>query len=289
MTIRYVNHFLDAASNLLYRAEQAIYTEYGLLDPNLVKTEEEKVKLEKMFHLQMVDLENGEVPPDTRQNDKGGWTTKKSFEGLVRRLLHAMMTGDTFTVVMAGHSAAAGHGNHFKQSYMMAFHHMMKPIFDRLGVTLITRNIAYGGLGTLQSGLGAQSIFGDDIDMIIWDSGMTEKEKRAVDLLYRQTILGSKRVPFLWGDHVEVLKMLHHEIGADVGQFGRGLSGVIETIDENQVKDLPWAIQFLKCEEQSKALCQNPENNYRTQCWIDRDDVVPSTKQDKVVSGRATW
>lgn len=289
MTIRYVNHFLDAASNLLYRAVQAIYTEYGLVDPNLVKTEEEKVKLEKMFHLQMVDLENGEVPPDAKQNHKGGWTTKKSFEGLVRRLLHAMMTGDTFTVVMAGHSSAAGHGNHFKQSYMMAFHHMMKPIFDRLGVTLITRNIAYGGLGTLQSGLGAQSIFGDDIDMIIWDSGMTEKEKRAIDLLYRQTILGSKRVPFLWGDNVEVLKMLHHEIGADVGQFGSGMSGVIETIDENQVKDLPWAIQFLKCEEQSKALCQNNENRYRTQCWIDRDDVVPSTKQDKVVSGRAGW
>jgi hypothetical protein len=35
---------------------------------------------------------------------------------MVRRVLHAVMTEDTFTV-MGGHSAAAAHGNHFQQSY----------------------------------------------------------------------------------------------------------------------------------------------------------------------------
>jgi hypothetical protein len=33
-------------------------------------------------------------------NGHGGWTTKRSFDGLVRRLLHAMNTNDEFVVVM---------------------------------------------------------------------------------------------------------------------------------------------------------------------------------------------
>jgi hypothetical protein len=37
-----------------------------------------------------------------------------SYQGLVKRILHAIMTEDTFTMVTGGHSAAAGHGNHFQ-------------------------------------------------------------------------------------------------------------------------------------------------------------------------------
>jgi hypothetical protein len=42
--------------------------------------------------------------------DKGGWSTPKSWLGLKRRLLHAIMTEDTFNFAMGGHSASAGHG-----------------------------------------------------------------------------------------------------------------------------------------------------------------------------------
>ena len=58
-----------------------------------------------MFHWSREDLsvENAKVPDkyNNRSGDRGngGWTTKRSFDGLVRRLLHAMMTQDTFTVV----------------------------------------------------------------------------------------------------------------------------------------------------------------------------------------------
>jgi hypothetical protein len=39
---------------------------------------------------------------------KGGWIAKKSWFGLKRRLLHAVMTQDSFNLVMGGHSAAVG-------------------------------------------------------------------------------------------------------------------------------------------------------------------------------------
>lgn len=61
--------------------------------------------------------------------------------------------------------------NHFRQSYMMQFHKIMSPIFARLGVKLITRNVGMGGLGTIQNGLGSKSIYGNEIDLLIWDSG----------------------------------------------------------------------------------------------------------------------
>ena len=68
----------------------------------------------KMFHWDKIDLATADDAPEPFKKKgnrgNGGWTTKRSFEGLVRRLLHAIMTSGTFTVVLAGHSAAAGHG-----------------------------------------------------------------------------------------------------------------------------------------------------------------------------------
>lgn len=54
---------------------------------------------------------------------------------------------------------------------MMQFHKVMAPVFARLGVKLITRNMAMGGVGTLHSSLGMADIYGADIDLLIWDTG----------------------------------------------------------------------------------------------------------------------
>jgi hypothetical protein len=63
------------------------------------------------------------------------------------------------------------YSNHFRQSYMMQAHKVLYPVFARMGVKLITRNMAQGGLGTVQAGMGLGSIYGDDIDLLLWDSG----------------------------------------------------------------------------------------------------------------------
>lgn len=88
-----------------------IVPEYGKPKPKSAELLAERMK---MFHWEKIDLSKEELPPATftKRGTRGigGWTTKRSFDGLVRRLLHAIMTNDTFTVVLAGHSAAAGHG-----------------------------------------------------------------------------------------------------------------------------------------------------------------------------------
>ena len=65
----------------------------------------------------------------------------------------------------------------------MQFHKVMEPVLSYLGVELISRNLAQGGLGTVQSSLGAADIYGDEIDFMVWDSSMTEgRDGPAVDL-----------------------------------------------------------------------------------------------------------
>eukprot|EP00978_Attheya_sp_CCMP212_P013725 scaffold34550_cov56-Attheya_sp.AAC.6 len=117
-----------------------------------------------------------------------------SWDGLVRKLLHAMVTNDEFYVVLGGHSAAAGHGNNFLQSYMMAFHYILEPVFDKLGMRLVTRNMAQGGVGTTTSAMGGGSIYGET-DVLLWDSSMTEKEPGAIELFNVQGILSGERAP----------------------------------------------------------------------------------------------
>jgi hypothetical protein len=178
-----------------------------------------KMRME-MFKLSLVDLDDGSAVPPPESLNQAGWTTKRSLDGFARRLLHAMMTNDSFTIVVGGHSAAAGHGNNFLQNYTMQMYKVLRPIFDRIGVELVVRNAAQGGLGTLQHSLGSADIYGDNIDVILWDSSMTEKnEQHAIDLFYRQALIGGKRAPILWGGPLNLLKNLYSEADGKSSHF----------------------------------------------------------------------
>lgn len=215
----YVNHMLDSAGELVSRAKEAIYTEYGYGPRAELDHDQLKMRME-MFKLSLVDLDDDSAVPPPESLNQAGWTTKRSLDGFARRLLHAMMTNDSFTIVVGGHSAAAGHGNNFLQNYTMQMYKVLRPIFDRIGVELVVRNAAQGGLGTLQHSLGSADIYGDNIDVILWDSSMTEKnEQHAIDLFYRQALIGGKRAPILWGGPLNLLKNLYSEADGKSSHF----------------------------------------------------------------------
>jgi hypothetical protein len=161
----YLSQFLPQALALVRRSMEAILTEYGHgRDDEPTRSFEER---SQGFRFMLTDNVN-----DFSQSSNvgGGKTTPSSFNGLVRRLLHAVWTEDHFVVVMGGHSAAAGHGNHFEQSYTLQIQKILEPILARLGVTMTAHNIANGGMGTSQSCLGARDLYGD-VDVILYDSG----------------------------------------------------------------------------------------------------------------------
>jgi hypothetical protein len=163
----YLKQFLGHAMALVERTQNAIFQEYTFTnnDPRAI------------FSLKIFE-EDAEILDHTFPGrgqyggSGGGWTTRNTWAGLKRRLLHAIITEDSFVVAMAGHSAAAGHGNLFQQSYTLQIQWILEGVFARLGVKHEARNFGMGGLGTSQNGMAASSIYGHDIDFLHWDSGM---------------------------------------------------------------------------------------------------------------------
>lgn len=167
----------------------------------------------------------------------------------------------------------------------------MEPVFARLGVKHYSRNTGMGGLGTVQSAMGAQDIYGRDVDILIWDSGMTESnDSPDFDLFARQGLLGSVRAPVLWAgsDDKHVYPALQDAADVDYIMYGKGLGPIPAITDPTTVDEIPWAARYLKCDPDWKSLCE--ENKYNGTCWIDRPDgFEPPTPQNDVPGGAASW
>jgi hypothetical protein len=65
--------------------------------------------------------------------------------------------------------------NHFEQTYTSQVHLILEPVFARLGVRHESRNLANGGMGTIQHGLGGGSFYGPDVSFLMWDSGKSSQ------------------------------------------------------------------------------------------------------------------
>jgi hypothetical protein len=106
----YMKQFLTQGKDLVMRAMEAILAEYGHGvddEPGVSFADRAAMFNLRRYNLAETKLDkNGGL--DVAQD--GGWTTDRSWEGLKRRILHAIMTEDSFNFAMAGHSSSAGHG-----------------------------------------------------------------------------------------------------------------------------------------------------------------------------------
>jgi hypothetical protein len=283
--VAYLSRFLPEAEALVTRSMEAILAELAhspIEEPGM--TIEERSKL---FELEQTDHD---IKLKNVMFDGCGYTSPDSEGLLARRILHAVMTEDNFNFVMGGHSAAAGHGNNFQQSYTLQFQRILEPILARLGVRLQAHNFGMGGLGTSQNAMAARDLYGNEIDILMWDSGMTEKSNWHQNLFVQQSLLGAEgRVPMLW--NTANLFTYHDELGVDIMQVGGfwkvGDKYLPLSDDPVQVKGLPYAVQYLK--PSSGMQGETRANRYNGTCWIDRPDIDPPTKQADFPGGRASW
>ena len=95
-------------------------------------------------------------------------------------------------------------------------------VLFNLRVSSLNVSIAegFGGLGTLQTGIAAGPLLGVDADIVYWDSGMTEREMSAQDILMTQAILGGERSPLLMNGGS--LAAFYNDIDADVANHIQG-------------------------------------------------------------------
>jgi len=271
----YIPKFITEARALLNRMTEGIYAEYGTplkkADGTTLSDAEKKERDDKWI----VHVTGPEDPVPTTGI---AYISQVAFDGLVRKLLHAMITNDEFYVVLGGHSAAAGHGNDFHQNKVISFHNIMEPVFDKLGMRLISRNMAMGGVGTLHFSLGGGDLYGE-ADFMEWDSSMTEKGP-AVDLFNKQAILTGERVPVIFSP-----SSFHYNVMAEtngtawMGGFIVDNSMIPETVDEVQALTIPYAARWMN-EKLEK---------YNSICWEPRSDYTPNTEQAGHPSGQASW
>ncbi|KAL3928302.1 MAG: hypothetical protein SGBAC_012707, partial [Bacillariaceae sp.] len=207
----YLSKYLSEGLALVERAQDAILAEYGKTEGSF----EERAKMFKVTQFSDSKLPKSGLGPkegtDHGSLREGGWTTTKSWAGLKRRILHAIMTEDNFVFAMGGHSSAAGHGS--------------------------PRDFASYNLLSL-------ILAGADVDMLMWDAGMTEgQDKRAVSVMHRQGLLGGSKVPILWSLASGVLRQLHADAGVDVGFPGSAHAGIPMIKSHEQVETMPWAMR----------------------------------------------
>jgi len=74
-----------------------------------------------------------------------------------------------------GHSAAAGHGNLFNESYTAFLEQAITPVFGSIGIEFTSRNHAMGGTPSApEIALCQEAVFGTDADIVTYDYGMTD-------------------------------------------------------------------------------------------------------------------
>ena len=206
-------------------------------------------------------------------------------------MLHALMTNDEFTVALGGHSAAVGHGNNFWQSYTIQMHEVLEPVFKRLGITLVSRNAAMGGMGTDQSTYCGPIKYGQNVDVILWDSSMTERD---FGLFFQTQTMSGSRPPFLAPFSAAYEPQMHFYAnvwGADVGGFHASAGPMIATESEEQAeRDIPYAMRYMKCAPHVN-LCGDTRNprKYNAVCWVDRPDVTPPKTQGAAPGSQVSW
>ena len=103
-----------------------------------------------------------------------------SWEGIKNKMARKILavqiteTPQPFVWATGGHSASAGHGNFFNESYTATMGVASGPIFEAVGLDFLARNYAMGATACgMEIASCMKEVFGHDVDILSWDYGMT--------------------------------------------------------------------------------------------------------------------
>ena len=103
-----------------------------------------------------------------------------------------------FVMAFGGYSVTVGRGNHFEQSYPFIMEKILAPILalPPLGLKIVVRNSAIGGIPSFPYGWCLPNFLGEDADAVSWDYGMNEGNGAAgLESYVRQALMMPKSPP----------------------------------------------------------------------------------------------
>lgn len=271
----YLEGYLDQAAALVEAATEGIMREYNHMNPG----DEEKA----LFNVIIGEktFVNGTAMDKGRQGsfkESPGvaYLPQASWDGLVKKLLHAMITTDIFYVAVVGTEEAYA-GNNFGRTQVMHFNYVMEPIFHKLGMTLISRNMGTS-ISPLVSALGGADILGETD--ILWhvQKHESEEELGEFDLLQKQVIMSGERIPIIFSPKWDDL-MAASKGEAWVGNLQPG-TDVCQLTTADVLPTAP-ACHGVNCDADAweKGSC----HVYDSVCWTPRSDFTPMMPQDNDV------
>jgi len=160
---------------------------------------------------------------------------------------------------LGGHSAAAGHGNVYSQSYTAELERLGRQVFGPLGIYFEGRNYAMGSMSSgPEVAMCFKEIFGTDVDIIGWDYGLTDGRTLFKSMLYgnRAALLPTSPILMMMGSdrYASVLKKLEDDgMGAllfEHAHFQSMMEGTpeIDGMTEEEIDQVPEAIRYMKCD-----------------------------------------
>lgn len=182
-----------------------------------------------------------------------------------------------FTWVNGGHSASAGHGNFYEESYTANLGTDVTPVMKGVGLDWQVRNYAMGGTESGEEvALCHNSIFGKDVDSLSWDYGMCDghEHNKIALYAYRTARLSQqdtysqpgniKHRPSLIGLHHndDVTELLHimQGLGMTVLGMDRPLKSTVEKsfpdmfgMSDAEIQALPPMVKYMRCQEKIEA------------------------------------
>lgn len=104
----------------------------------------------------------------------GGISTNRLRRKLKIKILQQKLEGNVnFIWTTGGHSASAGHGNLYNETYTAYLGRDLLQVLPKIGWNVETRNYAMGGMGSgSELGLCMEQVYGNDFDFLGWDFGM---------------------------------------------------------------------------------------------------------------------
>jgi len=230
-------------------------------------------------------------------------------KGTVRRMLHAVMTSAPYTISLAGHSAVHASGNHFNQSYSHWLHDVLGAPLAAVGVQLVTRNHAMGGLSSNHRSSCFAASYGADVDAVLWDYAMTGGDRHEMDYFFKQAMQQPRR-PLLVGFQRADARDLKATSGvwrmlasyAARGVHTAGVSGQISswpaggdvapfaTTSPEQASTLPPGLRYVHCTATNGQLLTKACGLHKYDCHCSDDYLNPKSNADKLgCKGAASW
>jgi hypothetical protein len=291
----YLQEFLSEGKRLVARVKEGIFEEfgYGILDETSTTKKEdilaERIQKFKVLHQDRLLVRDGAAMVQVSSNDDDAayeaipaiaFLNEAGWEALIRKLLHSMMTLDDFYVVLVG-NANTFLSNNFQQSSIMEFNYIMEPVFDRLGMKLISRNMGMNSSTTV-SALGGADIYGEaDIFWHVPDERpeAVPESGPMLDFLFRQAILSGDRVPIILTPFsTPILEETNYKAWLGNLQPGASFCDFTYTKDGKTMVPQVKACRYVKCRS-NPSVC----DKHNSVCWVPRSDWNPAQAQDKNV------